>query len=86
MRAALVVLAVAAAAVAVPLQWLELEKAQTITKGSRLGDIYTLCSECIIAPYSVFIGVWMPLSIDSHITYFITLQINLVIPSFLMLL
>lgn len=59
MRAALAVLAVAAVAVAVPLQWLELEKAQTITKGSRLGDIYTTCSESLIPLYSAFVGGWM---------------------------
>ena len=46
MKAALLILVVAAAAVAVPVQWLELEKAATISKGpARLGDVYKFCSE-----------------------------------------
>ena len=45
MKAALVVLVVATAALAVPMQWLELEKATTITKTSRLGDVFTFCSK-----------------------------------------
>ena len=45
MKAAVLVLVVVAAAVAVPMQWLELEKARTITKGPRLGEVYSFCSE-----------------------------------------
>ena len=52
MKAALLILVVAAAAVAVPVQWLELEKAATISKGpARLGDIYKTCSESSFASY-----------------------------------
>ena len=50
MKAALLILVVAAAAVAVPVQWLELEKAVTISKGpARLGDIYSFCSKSSFA-------------------------------------
>ena len=46
MKATLLVLVVAAAAaMAVPVQWLELGRATSLHKTSRLGDVFTFCSE-----------------------------------------
>ena len=45
MKAAVLLMVVVAAAVAVPIQWLELEPAKTLHKSSRLGDVYSFCSK-----------------------------------------
>ena len=48
MTSALLILLVVAAAMAAPLQWLELEKSTAVTKQhTRLGDIYSFCSESL---------------------------------------
>ena len=44
MKAAVVLVVVVAAAVAIPVQWLELESAKSLQKG-RLGDVYKNCSK-----------------------------------------
>ena len=44
MKAAVLLMVVVVAAVAVPIQWLELESAKTLHKSSRLGDVYSFCS------------------------------------------
>ena len=38
------VLVAIGAAVALPMQWLELEHAKTLHKSSRLGEVYKFCS------------------------------------------
>ena len=43
-EAALLMLVAIGAAVALPMQWLELEHAKTLHKSSRLGEVYKFCS------------------------------------------
>ena len=46
MKAAVVLVLVVTAAVAIPVQWLELESAKTLQNDqtTRLGDVYEFCS------------------------------------------
>ncbi|CAI8027760.1 Putative phosphatidylglycerol/phosphatidylinositol transfer protein DDB_G0278295 [Geodia barretti] len=46
-EAALLVLVAIGAAVALPMQWLELEHAKTLHKSSRLGEVYKFCNKSL---------------------------------------